>query len=79
VENYTIITGNANRVAEDIHSRMPVIIDPADFDRWLTAQEPPADLLKPYPAAGMVAYPVSKAVNSPALDESSLLEPLTAL
>jgi putative SOS response-associated peptidase YedK len=30
---------------------MPVIIDSADFDRWLSAVEPPADLLKPYPAA----------------------------
>ena len=50
VETYTIITGPPNEVAGKIHNRMPVIIDPADFDRWLTAHEPPADLLKPYPA-----------------------------
>jgi putative SOS response-associated peptidase YedK len=74
VETFTIITGPPNEVAGKIHNRMPVIIDPADFDRWLTAQEPPADLLKPYPAAEMMAYPVSKAVNSPALDEPSLIE-----
>jgi putative SOS response-associated peptidase YedK len=74
-ETFTIITGESNKVVANIHSRMPVIIDPADFDRWLTAAEPPADLLKPYPAAGMTAYPVSKAVNSPALDEPSLIEP----
>jgi putative SOS response-associated peptidase YedK len=76
VETFTIITGPPNEVAGRIHNRMPVIIDPADFDRWLTAQEPPADLLKSYPADEMAAYPVSKAVNSPALDEPSLIEPL---
>jgi putative SOS response-associated peptidase YedK len=76
VETFTIITGAPNEVAGKIHNRMPVIIDPADFDRWLTSQEPPAELLKPYPADEMVAYPVSKAVNSPALDEPSLIERL---
>ena len=78
IETYTIITCEANRLVKDIHSRMPVIIDPADFDRWLSAQEPPADLLKPYPAAEMTAFPVSKSVNGPALDEPSLIEPLSA-
>jgi putative SOS response-associated peptidase YedK len=33
-------------------------------------------LLKPNPAAEMVAHRVSKAVNSPALDEPSLIERL---
>jgi putative SOS response-associated peptidase YedK len=76
VETFTIITGPPNEVAGKIHNRMPVIIDPANFDRWLTAQDPPADLLKPYPADEMAAYSVSKAVNSPALDEPSLIEPI---
>ena len=74
VETYTIITCPPNEVAGRIHDRMPVIVDPSDFDRWLRAAEPPADLLRPYPAAGMTAYPVSKAVNSPAKDMPSLIE-----
>jgi putative SOS response-associated peptidase YedK len=74
IETYTIITGAANRVAANVHTRMPVIIDPTDFDRWLSTAGPPADLLKPYPPAEMTTYPVSKAVNSPALDEPSLIE-----
>ena len=39
IETYTIITGKPNRLVENIHTRMPVIIDQADFDRWLTAQQ----------------------------------------
>jgi putative SOS response-associated peptidase YedK len=75
VETFTIITGPPNEVAVKIHNRMPVIIEPADFDRWLTAQEPPADLLKPYPGTEMTAYPVNRAANSPEKDEPSLIEP----
>jgi putative SOS response-associated peptidase YedK len=74
VESYTIITGEPNSVAAKIHNRMPVIVDPADFGRWLTAAEPPADLLRPYPADGMTAFPVSMAVNSPKNDRPELIQ-----
>jgi putative SOS response-associated peptidase YedK len=45
VETYAIITAEPFEVAGKIHHRMPVIIDPADLDRWLSAAELPADLL----------------------------------
>jgi len=76
IESYTIITGAPNAVAAEIHDRMPVIIGSQDFDRWLGAGMPPVDLLKPYPATEMTAFPVSRAVNSPAKDEPSLVEPI---
>ena len=41
--------------------------------------EPPMGLLRPYAAAAMEAYPVSRAVNRPAQDEPSLIEPLTGV
>jgi putative SOS response-associated peptidase YedK len=78
VETYTIITGEPNEVAGKIHDRMPVIIDPLDFDRWLTATESPADLLKTHSAEGMVAYPVSTAVNTPKNDRPELVVPLAS-
>jgi putative SOS response-associated peptidase YedK len=76
VETYTIITCPPNELAGRIHNRMPLIIDPADYDRWLTAAEPPADLLRPYPATDIEARPVSKGVNKPDVDEPSLIEPI---
>jgi putative SOS response-associated peptidase YedK len=36
-------------------------------------------LLRAYAAAAIEAYPVSRAVNSPAQDEPSLIEPLTGV
>jgi putative SOS response-associated peptidase YedK len=50
IESFTVIVGPPNDLVRPIHDRMPLIIDPADYNRWLTAPEPPTDLLRPYPA-----------------------------
>ena len=76
MESFTIITTAANALVAPLHDRMPVLVDPANFDTWLTAAEPPMGLLRPYAAAAMEAYRVSQAVNSPAQDDPSLIEPL---
>jgi putative SOS response-associated peptidase YedK len=77
IESYTIITGQTNEVAAKIHNRMPVIVDPQDYDRWLAAaRRPPSDLLRPYPAAEMVAYPVSRTVNKAGQESPEMVEPL---
>jgi len=66
----TIITTRPNELVAPIHDRMPAILSPDHFQRWLSPAElPPQELqplLGPYPAAAMVAYPVSRAVNNPA-------------
>ncbi len=54
---------------------MAVILDPDDERRWLSG-EAGRELLEPRPAEGMTAYPVSPAVNDPATDEPSLVEPV---
>jgi len=49
VETFTIITTRANKLVSEVHERMPVIIAPADYQRWLTASEATAKrLLVPY-------------------------------
>jgi len=55
---------------------MPVILDSADYDRWLSAEAPPEDLLRPFPADAMAAYPVSTWVNKPANNDERCIEPL---
>lgn len=73
----TIITGEPNELAATIHNRMPVILAPADYARWLDIEQPDAgDLLKPYPADAMKAYPISTRVNSPKNDDPSIIEPI---
>ena len=64
LETFTIITGNPNELVAPIHNRMPVILVPANYARWLDVEQPDAvELLRPYPAEAMTAYPVSTGVN----------------
>jgi len=66
----TIITTGANDLLQEIHDRMPVIIQKKDEDLWLDPAEQDADtllsFLKPYPSHNMDSYAVSPMVNSPA-------------
>lgn len=66
----TIITTEANELMKPIHDRMPVIVPRDEHDTWLDPKTEDRthllELLKPYPAYEMEAYPVSKRVNSPA-------------
>jgi putative SOS response-associated peptidase YedK len=59
---------------------MPVILDPQAYELWLDpAEQSPERLgawLKPYPAAQMTAYPVSRLVNSPSNDSPDCIAPL---
>lgn len=70
IESCTILTTEANELLHPIHDRMPVIIEPKDYDLWLdpTVQkpEPLQQLLCPYPSEAMTSYAVSTQVNSPA-------------
>jgi putative SOS response-associated peptidase YedK len=78
VRTFCVITTAANTLLADIHDRMPVILPPEAYDRWLSPVEPdPRDLLVSYPDAPMTAWPVSSRVNSVANDDASLLERAT--
>jgi putative SOS response-associated peptidase YedK len=75
LQSYTIITTDPNELMAPVHNRMPVILHPGDFNRWLDREvtdQPPIDLLRPFPADEMEAFEVSKDVgnvknNSPEL------------
>jgi putative SOS response-associated peptidase YedK len=73
-----LLTTSPNAVVEPIHDRMPLIVPPTDYARWLdpaTSRQELRALLGPYPAAGMEAFPVGPAVNNARLDDPSCLEP----
>jgi putative SOS response-associated peptidase YedK len=79
--SFAILTTEPNRLMAEIHNRMPVIVHPKDFGRWLApAFDDVAELqgmIGPYPERLMEAYPVSRKVNSPGNDGPELLTPLS--
>jgi putative SOS response-associated peptidase YedK len=76
----TVITLAANKLLARIHNdkqRMPAIIDRADIETWLSGSTQDArTLLKPYPSERMVAWPVSKSVNTPKNNNPDLIRPV---
>jgi putative SOS response-associated peptidase YedK len=79
VETFTVVTTRASKLVSEVHDRMPVIIAPADHQRWLTGPEAAAKkLLVPY-AAGLTITAVGDRVNSLKNDDVSLLQPAMSL
>lgn len=75
-----VITTTPNSVAAPVHDRMPVLLAPADWARWLArAEQDPAALaalLKPAPAEALQAWPVSRAVNRGSAEGEGLNLPI---
>ncbi|MFZ4619639.1 MAG: SOS response-associated peptidase [Bacteroidota bacterium] len=71
---YTIITTTPNEVTKEIHDRMPVILEPKNYEVWLDRGMNDTEFLKtllvPYPAEKMKAFPVmNKSDESPEMIE----------
>jgi putative SOS response-associated peptidase YedK len=76
IRTFAIITTEANELVADIHDRMPVILPPAAYVRWLSDVPDPRELMRPFPAGSMRVWPISTRVNKPANDDPSVVEPV---
>jgi putative SOS response-associated peptidase YedK len=75
--SYAIITTDANELMEPVHTRMPVILKPDDYDRWLSRDEnerPPLDLLRPFDADKMEKHAVDPRVGNVKNNEPGLCD-----
>ena len=76
VKTCIIITTSPNEVVAPIHARMPVILPRNAYRRWLSRDRGSLDdLLRPYPAEGMEAHPVSNFVNNAENDGAECVVP----
>src|SRR6516165_3613108 len=50
IRTFAIITTDANELVATIHDRMPLILAPSDYLRWLGAEPDPRDLMRPFPS-----------------------------
>jgi putative SOS response-associated peptidase YedK len=76
----SIITTAANDVVATLHDRMPVVLQPSDYEAWL--EPTPLDpgelgaLLSPPPEGYLAGYRVGSDVNNSRLDDPMMVEPL---
>lgn len=79
-ESYAVLTTEPNSLVATLHDRMPVFLEPTAFERWLDpapiSDAERRELLCPYPAEEMEAFPVSTRVNQPRHDDAELIVPV---
>jgi putative SOS response-associated peptidase YedK len=75
-----ILTTEANDLMAPIHDRMPVILEPEDFDTWLSLNEEDTEqaaaLMVPAEDDLLEAYEISSAINKVVNDNLELMEPV---
>lgn len=74
LRTFAIVTTEANELMAEIHERMPVILPPEDYERWLSDIPEADELLRPFPASLMKMWRVSTKVNSVRHDEAGNLD-----
>jgi putative SOS response-associated peptidase YedK len=76
IRTFAVITTDANQLVAEIHDRMPLILAPGDYTRWLSDELDPCELMRPFPCAPMRTWPISTRANKPDNDDASILEPI---
>jgi putative SOS response-associated peptidase YedK len=80
IKTCSILTTTPNAVTSAVHDRMPVIVHPDGYHLWLdpglTDARVVSELLKPYDARRMRAYPVSTRINHVANDDVECSQPV---
>lgn len=72
--SFAIVTCEANSMMASIHDRMPVILDAGDYDRWLSDDPDPNDLMKPYPSELMTMWPIGRKMSNARYEAGDILE-----
>ncbi len=73
---FLILTTSPNEVVEEVHDRMPVILNREQEKKWLDNYSSESDLMKllnPYPSELMMSFTVSPLVNSVQNDSPGII------
>lgn len=80
LETCTILTTSANEEVAPVHDRMPVILEPSDWEAWLDPDEHRTEilrpLLRPYAAGALRAYRVSPRMNDVRFQGPECVQPI---
>jgi putative SOS response-associated peptidase YedK len=75
IRTFAVITTDANALVAEIHDRMPLILAPEGYGRWLGDEPDPRDLMRPIPPDLMRMWRISTRVNKLENDDASIAEP----
>ena len=67
LQSFSIVTTEANELMSQAHNRMPLILEPQDYRRWLSRddrEQPSFDLLRPFDSERMFMLPAHSKVGN---------------
>jgi putative SOS response-associated peptidase YedK len=80
IKSFAIITTTANERLSALHDRMPVVLGTDRWAPWLGEEAASGAelkaMLKPYPGAGMIFWPVDRRIGNVRNDSPDLFDPL---
>jgi putative SOS response-associated peptidase YedK len=81
VETFAFMTTSPSADVSGIHDRMPVILEPTDYELWLDPNpvqwERQLTLLRPSAAGRLHGFPISTRINSPKYDDADCIVPIS--
>jgi len=81
IDTCTLLTTAASEQLRTLHDRMPVIVDPHDYDLWMDPDVREPDLVSPVigrnRGSALDFYPISHHVNDVHHDDPRCLEPIS--
>ncbi|MBX4872726.1 SOS response-associated peptidase [Rhizobium bangladeshense] len=64
IRTFAVITCSSNEMMTTISNQMPLILHRRDYQRWLSPDPNPSDLMKPYSAELMTMWPIGRDVDN---------------
>jgi putative SOS response-associated peptidase YedK len=79
VYSFSIITCEPNNIVGKVHHRMPVILNPKNYETYLTTENinKSLGLLKPFPDNNMISYETNRAANNSRNNFPDILNPVS--
>ncbi|PDT23898.1 SOS response-associated peptidase [Rhizobium hidalgonense] len=60
IRSFAVVTCPSNETISAIRNRMPVVLRPEDYKRWLLSDRDPRDLMKPFDSAALTMWPIAR-------------------
>jgi putative SOS response-associated peptidase YedK len=73
LRTFAIVTTKPNELVTQLDDRMPLVLAPQDYARWLGAVSDARELIRPFPADRMMAWPVRTRVDNMGNDDVSVI------
>ncbi|WP_049730652.1 SOS response-associated peptidase [Rhizobium ecuadorense] len=64
IRTFAVATCPPNDMIARIHNRMPVVLRRANYERWLSTDPDPRDLIRPFDSDAMTMWPIARRVSN---------------